>query len=156
MDERTPKTKIAERLLTRPTGATMAEIIAAAGTPQYNELKKLASHGYRIRRVKEGKETRYFAERPVTRSFDATMTSKGQVTIPREIRERLRVRRGQKLRFTIETDNRVVMTPLFTRLSELAGILPKAKRTATIEEMNEAIGDAAVERFRRALRRDKR
>ena len=64
MNEHLPGTKLAERLLARPNGATMAEIIAATGGPQYNVLKKLEGRGYRIRKVKEGKETRYFAEPP--------------------------------------------------------------------------------------------
>ena len=49
MDERVSKTKITERLLTRPGGATMREIIAATGGPQYNELKRLSARGYAIR-----------------------------------------------------------------------------------------------------------
>jgi antitoxin PrlF len=156
MNEHLPGTKRAERLLTRPNGATMAEIIATTGGPQYNVLKKLEARGYRIRKVKEGKETRYFAEPPTAQSFQATMTSKGQVTIPQEIRERLRLRNGQELQFTTETGNRVVMTPVFKRLGELVGILPKPKRIATIEEMNEAIRNAAVDRYLRAVGRNKR
>jgi antitoxin PrlF len=151
MNEHLPGTKLAERLLTQPGGATMAEIIAAAGGPQYNVLKKLEARGYRIRKVKEGKETRYFADPPAAQSFQATMTSKGQVTIPQEIRERLRLRRGQQLQFSVEDRNRVVITPVFARLSELIGILPRPKRPVTIEEMDEAIRNAAVNRSLRAV-----
>ena len=86
MNEHLPGTKLAERLLARPNGATMAEIIAATGGPQYNVLKKLEGRGYRIRKVKEGKETRYFAEPPAAPFYEATITSKGQVTIPKELR----------------------------------------------------------------------
>ena len=57
MNENVPGTKLAERLLTRPNGATMTEIIGAAGGPQYNVLKKLEARGYRIRKIKEGNET---------------------------------------------------------------------------------------------------
>jgi antitoxin PrlF len=151
MNEHLPGTKLAERLLTQPGGATMAEIIAAAGGPQYNVLKKLEARGYRIRKVKEGKETRYFADPPAAQSFQATMTSKGQVTIPQEIRDRLRLRRGQQLQFRLEDRNRVVITPVFARLSELIGILPRPKRPVTIEEMDEAIRNAAVNRSLRAV-----
>src|ERR1700704_3629833 len=156
MDVHLPGTKLAERLLSQPNGATMAEVIAAVGGPQYNVLKRLEARGYRIRKVKEGKETRYFAEPPAMQSFQATMTSKGQVTIPQEVREQLRLRNGQKLKFTVENRTRVIVTPMFTRLSELAGILGKPKRSATIEEMDEAIRNAAVERYLRAGRRKTR
>ena len=62
VNEHIPGTKLAERLVTQPNGATMAEIVAATGGPQYNVLKRLEARGYRLRKVKEGKETRYFAE----------------------------------------------------------------------------------------------
>jgi AbrB family looped-hinge helix DNA binding protein len=151
MNEHVPGAKLAERLLTRPDGATMDEIVAAAGGPQYNVLRKLEARGYRIRKVKEGRTTRYFATPPEAPSFEATVTSKGQVTIPQEVRERLRLRSGHKLRFAIENGNRAVITPVSTRLGDLAGILGKPKRTATLEEMDEAIRNAAVERYLRAV-----
>ncbi len=62
-------TKVAERLMTRPSGATMDEMVAATGGPQYNILKKLEGRGYRIRKVKEGKATRYFATPPAKSSY---------------------------------------------------------------------------------------
>jgi antitoxin PrlF len=151
MNEHIPGTKLAEQLFTRPEGATMAEIIAATGGPQYNVMSKLKARGYRFHDVKEGRATRYFATPPAAPSFEATVTSKGQVTIPQEVRERLRLRSGHKLRFTVESGNRAVITPASTRLSDLAGILGKPKRSATIEEMDEAIRNAAVERYRRPV-----
>ena len=151
MNEQIPGTKLAEQLLLRPEGATMDEIVAATGGPQYNVLRKLEARGYRIGKVKEGRATRYFATPPAAPSFEATITSKGQVTIPREVREQLRLRSGRKVRFTIEDEGRAVLTPVHTRLSELAGILGKPPRSATIEEMDEAIRNAAVSRYRRAV-----
>jgi AbrB family looped-hinge helix DNA binding protein len=151
MNENVPGTKLAERLLTRPNGATMTEIIGAAGGPQYNVLKKLEARGYRIRKIKEGNETRYFAEPPAAQSFEATMTSKGQVTVPQEIRDRLRLRSGQRLKFTIEDGNRVVIAQSYARLSELVGVLPKPKRTITLEEMDEAIHKSAIDRSLRTV-----
>src|ERR1700690_3281413 len=119
MEDR-PGTKIAEQLLTRPGAAT--------GGPQYNVLRRLEGRGYRIRKVKEGKATRYYARPPASPSYTATLTSKGQVTVPQEVREQLRLANGQELKFTVEGD-RAVITPLYRRLSELVGILPKPKRT---------------------------
>ena len=138
-------------MFTRPGGATMREIIAATGGPQYNELKRLSARGYAIRKVKEGNETRYFATAPEMSSFEATVTEKGQITIPREIRDRLRLHAGHKVRFSVENPNRAVMVPVGSRLSDLAGILGKPKRSATLEEMDEAIRQAAVDRYLRAV-----
>jgi antitoxin PrlF len=151
MDERVTKTKVAERLLTRPAGATMREIIAATGSPQYNELKRLAARGYIVRKTKEGNETRYFAVAPASPSFEATITNKGQVTIPREVREQLRLRGGHKLRFVLTDGNQAMIAPAAKRLGDLAGLLGKPRRSATLEQMDEAIGRAVVDRYLRAV-----
>jgi antitoxin PrlF len=151
MDERVTKTKVAERLLMRPGGATMREILAATGGPQYNELKRLAGRGYAIRKVKEGSETRYFVVPPISPSFEATVTDKGQVTIPREVREHLQLHSGQKLRFVVKEGKEAVLMPVANRLSDLAGMLGKPRRSATLEEMDEAIGRAIVDRYLRAV-----
>lgn len=151
MDEHLPGTKLAERLVTQPSGATMVEIIAATGGPQYNVLKKLEGRGYRIWKVKEGRATRYFAEAPPVPSYEATVTSKGQVTLPKEVRERLRVREGDKVQFAVEDEDRIVVTR-GGRLSDLFGILGKPRRSATLEEMDRAVRQAAVQRYLRSIR----
>lgn len=131
----------------------MAEIIAATGGPQYNLLKRLEGLGYAIRKVKTGATTRYFAEPPAQPpSYEATITSKGQVTIPKEIRHHLGVGVGGKLRFMIEEGNHVAVVPAKRRIVDLVGILPRPKRTVTIEEMNEAVRRAAVARYLRSKR----
>ena len=135
-----PATKIAEQLLVRPHGATMDEIIAATGGPQYNVLKKLE------------RSTRYFASPPGEPCFEATVTSQGQVTIPKEVREHLKLRSGQKVRFVLKGDGRVEIAPKSHSITDLFGILGKPPRSATIEEMDEAIGRGAVERYLRSTR----
>lgn len=150
MDQRRPATKLAEELLSEPGGATMAEIIKATGGPQYNVLTKLEGRGYSIRKVKEGRTTRYFATPPTAPSFEATVTRQGQITIPKDVRERLGVRVGGKLRLVLESDGRVVLTPADLSIKRLFGILGKPRRSATIEEMDEAIRQGAVERYHRS------
>lgn len=150
MNRQMPGTRVAERLMARRRGATMDEVIAATGGPQYNVLRRLEARGYRIRKVKEGQITRYFAEPPAAPSYEATVTSKGQVTIPKEVRERLRLGPGQAVRFSLD-DGRAVMAPAYKRLSELVGILPRPRRVVSIEEMDEAIAEGAARRFRRSV-----
>jgi AbrB family looped-hinge helix DNA binding protein len=153
MDGQLKKGDIAERLFTRPEGATMAEVIAATGGPQYNKLKQLGARGYVIRKAKDGRanETRYFATAPAEPTYAATVTGKGQVTIPRPVREHLRLRSGQKLEFSIARDGRVVLQPASPRLSDLARLLPRPKRHLTLEDIDKAIRDAAVARYLRAV-----
>jgi AbrB family looped-hinge helix DNA binding protein len=145
-------TKIAEQMVTRPGGATMDEVIAATGGPQYNVLRKLEARGYRICKVKEGRATRYFADPPDALIYEATLTRQGQVTIPKEVRARLRLRGGQKVRFIVHEDGRVEIAPVSNRLSDLFGILGKPPRSATLKEMDEAIAQGAVKRFLRSKR----
>ena len=130
MTNRIPKTKIAERLLTRSEGATMKEINKATGSDQYNVLRKLRECGHSIREVKEGTATRYFVVPPAALSFEVTVTSKGQVTIPVEVRDRLGVRSGGKLRFALEADDRVVMMPVDLSLLIVIASLRLATRGA--------------------------
>jgi AbrB family looped-hinge helix DNA binding protein len=141
---------MARQMLTRPEGATMAEIIEATGAPQYNELKRMQARGYRIRRVRHGNATRYFAEAPAAPSFESTITSHGQVTIPKEVRERLGLHAGGKLRFTLDDGNRAMVTPAGHRLSELFGMLGSPPRRLSLDDMDQAIGRAAVERYARS------
>ena len=132
-------TRLAERLLSRPEGATMDEIVAATGGYQYNVLRRLAARGYVVRRKREGRATRYWAVPPAALSFQLTVAPNGQTTLPKEARDRLKVSRGGKLSFTLETDNRAVVAPLSLGLRELRGLLPKAKARATLEEIEEGI-----------------
>jgi antitoxin PrlF len=156
MDERISGTKLAERLFTQRNGATMDEVIAATGGPQYNVLTSLSARGYQVRKVKEGKRTRYFATPPVSQSFQATMTSKGQTTLPKEVRERLNLHSGDKVRFTIEDGGRIAVSRGGSSISDLFGILGKPPRSLTLKEMDEVVQQAAVDRYLRAVGRKKR
>src|SRR5262249_42945015 len=142
----------AERLMARPEGATMDEIVAATGGPQYNVIKRLENRGYRIRKAQEGKTTRYFAMPPASPSYEATVTGKGQVTIPKEVRDHLGARPGGKLRFVMKSGNRVEITPVELSIQRLFGILGKPPRPATLEEMDEGIRRAVVAKYLRSQR----
>jgi AbrB family looped-hinge helix DNA binding protein len=64
-------------------------------------------------------------QREVVMSEPTTLTSKGQVTVPREIRERLGLKSGDKMAFTMLSDGTVVMRPKTRRLADLAGSLTR-------------------------------
>lgn len=66
-----------------------------------------------------------------------TMTSKGQVTVPREIRDRLGLKPGDKMAFTLLSDGTVVMRPKTRRLADLAGSLSRpGQPQVSVEDMN--------------------
>lgn len=145
-------TATARQMLTRPGGATMAEIIEVTGAPQYNELKRMQARGYAIRKVKQGNATRYFASPPAAPSFESMITANGQVTIPKKVRDRLGLRAGGKVRFTLEDGDRASIESAGHRLSDLFGMLGTPPRSVTLDEMDEAVKRAAVERYLRSKR----
>ena len=147
------KIAVAERLMTRPQGATMDEILAeTGGSFQYNAKRRLEARGYVIRTRREGRSTRYWATPPQVREFELAVTAKGQFTIPKAVREQWGLAKGGQVRLTLEDENRVVLSPKQVRLADLAGMLGKPPRSLTLEEMDEVIAKAAVERYRRSTR----
>jgi antitoxin PrlF len=81
----------------------------------------------------------------------AKLTSKGQVTIPKAIRDRFNLEPGVTLRFTVDPSGRIIVTPLTLGIEDLIGILPKPRKTLTIEEIEEITSEAAVERTARTV-----
>jgi AbrB family looped-hinge helix DNA binding protein len=68
------------------------------------------------------------------------MTTKGQITLPKEIRDHLHAETGTQIHFLIAENGNVVLKAINRSASDLEGILkPFVKRTVTIEEMSEAI-----------------
>jgi AbrB family looped-hinge helix DNA binding protein len=79
----------------------------------------------------------------------ATLTSKGQITIPKEIRDQLKLKPGDRISITDE-NGRVVLRPKNGDLSKLVGMLHRPGVHRTLEEIDEAIREGAVARLRRA------
>jgi antitoxin PrlF len=85
----------------------------------------------------------------------ATLTSKGQTTIPKDVRDHLRLRTGDKLDFVIEPDGSVRLRPANIDARSLRGLLAgKYKGKAmTVEEMDAAIGDHLSAKYARSKRK---
>lgn len=82
----------------------------------------------------------------------ATVTSKGQITIPIEVRERLGIRTGTRVEFVVRDDGVVEFLPATRSIRELAGLLKDGGRPMTIEEMDEAIAARVLEEDERSRR----
>jgi AbrB family looped-hinge helix DNA binding protein len=68
---------------------------------------------------------------------DATLTSKGQTTIPKEIRDSLGIKAGDHLSFTLMPGGTVVMRLKTKKLADLAGILHREGQAALpIEQLS--------------------
>lgn len=71
----------------------------------------------------------------------STVTQKGQVTIPKSVRDNLHLMTGDRVEFILNDRGEVVLKPVTRKVVEVAGLLSKYKksRPVTIEEMDQAI-----------------
>ena len=70
----------------------------------------------------------------------AKITSKGQMVIPKPIREKLGLKKGDKLDFMIMEGGEIVVRPAVHDVRELKGLLyRKGQSAVTVEEMNRTI-----------------
>lgn len=68
---------------------------------------------------------------------DTTLTSKGQTTIPKEIRDHLGMKTGDRISFTLMPDGTVSMRVKNKSILDLAGSLYEAGRKAVaVEDMS--------------------
>jgi len=71
---------------------------------------------------------------------NTTVTSKGQVTIPKRIRDFLRVRSGDRIDFDIDASGTVVVRPGGADIRALKGVLRRPRRRpVSLEAMDAAI-----------------
>lgn len=79
----------------------------------------------------------------------AKLTSKGQITIPKPIREYLKLHTGDKLQFIIDRQGRVMLTAKTININEVLGLFHNKSRGKTsIEEMNVAIAKRMKRKFK--------
>jgi AbrB family looped-hinge helix DNA binding protein len=72
----------------------------------------------------------------------ATITSKGQVTIPKDVRTRLHLETGEKISFSVDEENgSAVMVPMNKTVDEVFGMLRQPGRAGvkSIEAMDRAV-----------------
>jgi antitoxin PrlF len=70
--------------------------------------------------------------------MESAITTKGQATIPKTIREHLGLKPGDRVKFFVHPDGSVVLLPKVP-VSALRGILQPRGSHVTVEDMDEAI-----------------
>lgn len=81
--------------------------------------------------------------------MESSITSKGQISIPKMAREHLKVRPGDRVRIFLHPNGTVVLLPKLP-VSAIKGIFAgRAKKPVTVEDMDEAIEHQALEEFGR-------
>ncbi len=68
----------------------------------------------------------------------ATLTSKGQVTIPADVRQRMGVVSGDRVEF-VEFEGGFAIRPAIDDVRSLKGLLRKPAKPVSIEDMNQTI-----------------
>lgn len=71
------------------------------------------------------------------------MSTKGQFTLPKEVRQSLKLVPGCTVEGTVDAEGRLILIPALHEPEELFEGRPKARRALSVDEMNEAIGRAA-------------
>ena len=84
------------------------------------------------------------------REFTTTITQRGQVTIPAEVRRALGVKHRDKVAFTIE-DGEVRLAPASFTLESVYGSVKPSKKPEDFEEISRAAKDEKAERTVREL-----
>ena len=69
----------------------------------------------------------------------ATLTGKGQVTIPVEVRQALRLDAGDRVEFVEVEPGRFEIVPATRSVTALKGMFGKPSRVVSLEDMNAAI-----------------
>ncbi len=79
----------------------------------------------------------------------ATLTSKGQVTIPKAIRESLRLHTGDKVEFVITEGKEALLRPITRKVDEVFGRLHRTgRKPISVGKMNNGISQKMRERFK--------
>jgi len=74
----------------------------------------------------------------------ATLTSKGQVTIPADVRRLLNVQAGDRVEFVQVEPGRFELVAATRSVRELKGLFGKPPRTVSIDEMNRVIAESGA------------
>jgi len=67
------------------------------------------------------------------------VTSKGQVTLPKALRDKLHLSAGDRIEFVVGQDDTVRLVVKQSSVTQLKGMLPKPRQPVSLEEMEAAI-----------------
>lgn len=75
--------------------------------------------------------------------MSVTITSKGQVTIPKAVRDRLHLQTGDKLEFVLHQHS-VEMIPISGSIRDLKGMVDRPDKVISLDEMDRVIRERFV------------
>jgi len=78
----------------------------------------------------------------------ATLTTKGQVTIPKKIRESLKLHTGDKIEITLTAKREAIIRPISKKVDDVFCKLHKSgRKPVSVEEINKAIKNRMKNQF---------
>jgi AbrB family looped-hinge helix DNA binding protein len=78
----------------------------------------------------------------------ATITTKGQITIPKAIRDSLMLSAGDKIEFVVIDKREALIRPVSKKVDDVFGMLHKKDRKAfSVEEINDKIRQKLKDHF---------
>ena len=78
----------------------------------------------------------------------ATLTSKGQITLPSGMRRSLGLNSGDQIEFFSQADGSYALRPLTGSVLDLKGIVPKPAKPVSLAQMKRAVAAGALNRDR--------
>ena len=78
--------------------------------------------------------------------MEATLSSKGQATIPKVVRERLQIKPGDRFKFFFHPDGVIILPKIPTK--RLKGSVPRPPQPVSLKDIDKAIEAGATKRFR--------
>jgi AbrB family looped-hinge helix DNA binding protein len=79
----------------------------------------------------------------------ATLTTKGQVTIPKEIRESLKLHTGDKIEIIVTEKREAIIRPISKKVDDIFCKLHRpGRKTVTLEAMDDAIRNRMKDKFK--------
>ena len=80
--------------------------------------------------------------------MEATLTSRGQLTIPKPTRDQLRLHAGDRLEILVQENGHVEMVPKKSSMTELRGMVTPPVTGVTLDDMERAVAKGACARVR--------
>lgn len=82
----------------------------------------------------------------------STVTSRGQTTIPRDIRKKMHLQAGDRIEWVERNDGHIEIIPITRDAADVAGMFRDwVKKPVSVEDMNKKARQLAAGRFRQGL-----